>query len=91
MSPLCIKMLLHYYAHAMDYRDEAEPAHACSGAVKEAIEFFLHEGLIREVNPNWESQLPGNRNSQYSTSPKGNAMVEHLCAVQVPIIKWVQP
>jgi hypothetical protein len=26
-------MLLHYYAHVMDYRDEAEPIHASSGAV----------------------------------------------------------
>lgn len=91
MSPLRIRMLLHYYANTIDYRDEVDPAHACSGAVTEAIHDFLQEGLIKEVNPNWGVQPPSNRDSQYSVTGKGEAMVGHLMAVQIPVCKWVQP
>lgn len=91
MSPLKIKMLLHYYAHVMDYRDEVDGAHACSGAVQEAIYDFLRAGLIKEVNPGWAGQDARSRDKQYNVTDKGEAMVSHLMAVQIPVCKWVQP
>jgi hypothetical protein len=91
MSPLKIKMLLHYYAHVMDYRDEVDTAHACSPAVSEAIRDFLHSDLIVEKNSGWAGQDRKSREAQYRVTDKGMAMVEHLCAVQIPICKWVQP
>jgi len=91
MSPLKIKMLLHYYAHVMDYRDEVDTAHACSPAVSEAIVDFLRSDLIVEKNPGWAGQDRKSREAQYRVTDKGMAMVEHLCAVQIPICKWVQP
>jgi hypothetical protein len=91
MSPLKITMLLHYYAHAMDYRDEVDGAHACSGAVTEAICDFLRDGLIKETNPGWSGQPASCRNSQYGVTAKGEAMVSHLMAVQIPVCQWVQP
>lgn len=91
MSPLKIKMLLHYYAHAIDYRDETKPAHACSGAVTEALYDFLRDGLIKEVNPSWAGQPASSRDSQYGVTAKGEAMVKHLMDVQIPVCVWVQP
>ena len=91
MSPLKIQMLLHYYSHAMDYRDEVDGAHACSGAVREAISDFLGDGLIRETNPDWSGQPASSRDSQYGVTAKGLAMVKHLCDVQIPVCIWVQP
>lgn len=91
MSPLRIKMLLHYYAHAMDYRDEVDDAHASSGAVTEAIADFLADGLIKETNRDWVIQPASCRNSQYGVTAKGEAMVKHLTDVQIPVCVWVQP
>jgi DNA integrity scanning protein DisA with diadenylate cyclase activity len=91
MSPLKIKMLLHYYAHVQDYRDEADPAHANSPAVAEAIQDFLQQELIEERNPRWVDQPANDRFSQYGVTAKGYAMVEHLCAVQIPVCHWTQP
>lgn len=91
MSPLEIKMLLHYHAMARDYRDEVVPEHANSNAVRETIESFRMLGLIEVANKSWLTSDPAARASEFRTTDKGDAMVEHLCAVQVPIIKWVQP
>lgn len=91
MSPLKIKMLLHYYTNLMDYRDEVDAAHAASGAVREAIADFLSDGLIAEKNPGWSGQPETNRDSQYGVTDKGEAMVRHLMDVQIPVCIWVQP
>lgn len=91
MALLCIRMLLHYYACARDYRDEVAGQHATSSAVTDFIGDLLAAELIHETNPEWKSQDGAKRFSQYSVTPKGKAMVEHLMAVQVPVCKWVQP
>ena len=31
------------------------------------------------------------RKPWFSITDKGRAMVEHLCAVKIPVCKWVQP
>lgn len=93
MSPLMITMLLSYYANARDYRDVAEPQHARSPAVKEAIEAFVELNLIVSLmsDDKWLAQAPDKRPSQYVLSDRGRAMVEAYKAVQLPIIQWVQP
>jgi len=94
MSPLKIAMLLHVYAIVTDYRDaQANRAHANSEAVSEAFDDFVLDGLVtRECSDDdWRAQKPDNRSSQYRITDKGRAMVEHLCAIQIPICKWVQP
>lgn len=91
MSPLKIKMLLHYYASARDYRDEEPACRARSPAVTEALEDMQCAELIMVTNPGWGGQNTGERRSEWSVTDKGRAMVEHLCAVKVPVCKWVQP
>jgi len=93
MSPMMIKMLLHYYACARDYRDEVPAQHANSEAVKEAIEQFLAWELIIGLLPDhaWKSQDPSTRLSQYAIAGRGRAMVEAYKAIRLPVIQWVQP
>jgi hypothetical protein len=93
MSPLMIKMLLHYYACARDYRDEVPGQHAASPAVKEAIEFFLEHGLIVPLfaDEHWRTQDAMQRLSQFTVSDRGRAMVDAYLAVRLPVVQWVQP
>ena len=93
MSPLMIKMLLHYFSCARDYRDEVPHEHARSEAVKEAIDAFLEwELVIQSVSDDWwASQDRETRLSQFIVSDRGRAMVEAYKAIRLPIIQWVQP
>lgn len=93
MSPLMIKMLLHYYSCARDYRDEVPGQHAASSAVKEAIAAFISWDLIIPLLPDadWQRQDVMARLSQYAISDRGRAMVEAYKAVKLPVIQWVQP
>jgi len=93
MSPLMIKMLLHYYACARDYRDEAPGQHAASPAVKEAIQQFLDWELLIQITPDdeWSKLDVMERRSPFTISDRGQAMVEAYMAVRLPIIQWVQP
>lgn len=100
MSPLKIIMLLHYYGRTNDYASWAgncgEPGHARSPAVREAMESFVTQGLLEckfnDISFAITKSLYDDENSPYFLiTDKGRAMVEHLCAVQVPICKWVQP
>lgn len=99
MSPLKIKMLLHYYAHTTDYAAwafEREPQHADSPAVLEALESFVGDGLLKSRfgDVAWAARQSVNDRSDgvmFSITEKGKAMVDHLCAVQLPVCVWVQP
>lgn len=93
MSPLNINILLHVYAIVADYRDTQAQAHSRSEAVRETFEQFALDGLIEKIHSDddWRAAPPHERSSQFKITEKGEAMVEALCAVQVPICKWVQP
>lgn len=93
MSPLNIKILLHVYAIVADYRDCEDPQHAHSVAVRTTFEWFAAEGLIEKIIPDadWSLAPRDDRGSQFKITPKGEAMVDAICAVQIPICKWVQP
>lgn len=93
MSPLKIKMLLHYYGCARDYRDEVPCQHGQSIAVTDAIAAFLEWELIIPLVPDdyWRAQNPADRLSQFALSDRGRAMVDTYMAVKLPVIQWVQP
>lgn len=99
MSPLHINILLHYYTRPTDYAAHvfsSEPEHANSGAVAEFIEFFVSEGLLscRYGDVPWAIRQSVNNRSDgamFKITDKGIAMVEALCAVQIPVCRWVQP
>lgn len=102
MSPLQIRMLLHYYWSPEDYQCVEDAPHAASMAVAESMEFFLRSGLLkcRFGDQNWAihaapfiDEWRGAKVEKpiFSITEKGNAMVAHLCAVQIPICQWVQP
>lgn len=99
MSPLHINILLHYHTRFTDYAahvSDKEPDHAESPAVAEFITFFVKEGLLscRFGDVAWAIRQSVNDRSDgamFAITDKGNAMVEHLCAVQIPVCKWIQP
>lgn len=81
MTPLHIQLMLHYYAIDEPYA-KGDPAHANSDAVRKYRAFLIGENMI------CPSSSSG---SGYEATDRGRAYVEALCAVQLPIIKWVQP
>lgn len=98
MSPLNIGILLHYYASPGDYRSHQDEAHANSPAVYESLHWFCEQGLLscRFGDVSWAASCdPSDRGTSstqcFKITEKGMAMVEQLCAVRVPVCKWVQP
>jgi len=102
MSPLQIRMLLHYSWSPVDYHDEEAKPHAESMAVAESMEFFVAAGLVKSrfEDISWAvNQAPfideyqGKKVEKpiFSITEKGRAMVAHLCSVQIPVCKWIQP
>jgi hypothetical protein len=98
MSPLNIGILLHYYTTPGDYCAFADEPHAGSPAVRESLEWFVEAGLLscRFGDVSWAASLGKTdrhcRETQcFLITEKGEAMVAHLCAVQVPVCKWMQP
>lgn len=94
MSPLNITILLHVYAIVADYRDcQLNDDHARSEAVRYTFEQFARDGLIEKIHSDddWNSTGASLRSAQHKITAKGEAMVDAICAVQIPICKWVQP
>lgn len=97
MSPLCVRILLHYHFSPVDYRQAEREPHAGSPAVCEALHWFAQQGLLksRYGDLSWAAYHghddPKAEFPIFSITDKGAAMVEAICAVQVPICKWVQP
>jgi hypothetical protein len=102
MSPLQIKMLLHYHYSPIDFAIAEGMLSGHPPAVAESLEMFVREGLLksRYQDISWsihEAVFIKTYNNGpvdkpiFSITDKGTAMVEHLCAVQIPICKWVQP
>lgn len=97
MSPLCVRMLLHYHFSPKDYREAEQAPHATSPAVGEALFFFVKNGLLKSRYGDisyscWTAQDdPRVELPIFTITDKGRAMVDAICDVQVPVCKWVQP
>lgn len=100
MSPLQIRMLLHYSWSPLDYQNEEIPAHAKSTAVGSGLCFLVENGLLssRYGDLTWaasydrhEMEDPKLEFPIFMITEKGLAMVRHLCEVSIPVCKWVQP
>lgn len=75
MSPALIKLLFHIHT-------TTEPLPYPSSTMRDAsVEFFVREKLI----------VADNSPLGYRTTERGKALVDHLCAVKLPICQWVQP
>ena len=98
MSPLNISILLHYYTTPGDYRAKVDWAHANSPAVRESLEWFVENGLLLNRYGDISfcvSVDPAGRDTGetqvFKITEKGEAMVKHLCQVEVPVCVWMQP
>jgi hypothetical protein len=103
MSPLEIKILLHYFWSPIDYHEAEEARRVATPAVCCALEMFAKNDLLRSRygDLSWAIDMSRCTNENYlgskverpifSITDKGRAMVKHLCAVQIPVCKWVQP
>ena len=81
MTPLQIKMMLHYYACTNPYA-EHEPFHAKAPAVVEQREWLVADGLLK-VEPSIDAT--------FVITERGRAYVDFLCGMPLPISKWIMP
>lgn len=81
MTPLQIRMLLHYYAIAEPYAIH-EVDHANSPAVREQLQHLINWGFLTTdlSNP-----------SGYTVTDKGLVYVEAICNIPLPVMKWEIP
>lgn len=84
MTPLCIEILLHYNSRAADYRngDHSAPA------VKEALDAFLREDVIRHHGFTPEYFGDGQLKARYELTSRGKAFVEYLQMIPLPTASW---
>jgi hypothetical protein len=73
MTPCEIEVLIHCYV------SPAPHPRIDSGAVSDAINTFLSEGLIEPVG----------QANRYDTTPRGVAHISQLCSTPFPVQKWV--
>lgn len=83
MTPLELSILIHYMGHADDFRggDLSAPA------VREAMSAFVDDELL-ELN---HEAMPGDGRAAYRLTSRGVFFVEALCAMPLPVQKWVMP
>lgn len=81
MTPLQITMMLHYHALAQPYALH-EPQHARSPAVFEQRSSLIRDEMLA---------LDPDSMSGYRVTERGRAYVEALCALPLPIKKWIMP
>jgi len=81
MTPLQITMMIHYHAINEPYAMR-QPEHANSPAVREQTQDLADAGLIE---PSTRSD------SGWRSTAKGQAYIEALCNLPLPVCKWVVP
>jgi hypothetical protein len=81
MTPLQIKMMLHYYAIAAPYA-EGDPLHANSDAVHEQRGRLVLDELLY-----CDPKAP----AVYVVTERGRVYVEGLCLVPLPVKNWAMP
>lgn len=81
MTPLQLTMMLHHYAIAEPYA-KGDPDHANSRAVREQRQLLINDELIEP------DEMSG---SGFRATDRGRAYVEALCAMPLPVKKWVMP
>lgn len=79
MTPLHLKLLLHYYSIAEPY-SMRDHAHAIAPATLEYTADLVSHGLI-EVN---DSAASG-----YQCTDRGKVFIDALLATPLPVQKWV--
>jgi hypothetical protein len=77
MSPLFIKMLLHFCATPAPWTDMSPAAVDCFSAM-------LRDGLVKDLRG-----APGGMAGQ--TTDRGKALVQMLCATPFPEQRWFDP
>ena len=84
MSPMQIKIMLHYYYSFFDFKDMT------SKASKEFHSYFVREGMLKKHDITNLIELPeGTYESSYEITDKGKAYVELLKRVKPPKVAWV--
>ena len=83
LTPIQIEILIHYNYSPEDYRDGDFSA----PAVCECIALFLLLNLLEDNQPPRDV----NDNSKYRITDRGQAHVEALCSVPLPVNTWVSP
>lgn len=81
MTPNDIDILLHYYCSNTEHERIEAPA------VRESIQDFLREGILRQREPE-ERSLYG---ATYTTTDRGQMLIRALCSVPYPEQRWVMP
>lgn len=80
MSPLEIKILLHYYACGGEYKGREFG----SSSWDDAIDRFIREDLLRV-------QATDSDGASFVITPRGQFFVHHLCHQPLPIQTWAMP
>ena len=83
MSPLEIKIMLHYYCCPTDYRD----GDFAAPAVQDAIERFRDELNLLEPTQSMDVY----HDPHYRITERGSVFVEALCNMPLPVKTWVMP
>ena len=77
MTPLEIEIMLHYYSRGDDYKNLSGPV------VKETIEKFVGSGMLKKSSDGWDQY-----GKAHEITPMGQAYVEALMKIRLPVMQW---
>lgn len=80
MTPFEISIMLHYATSSNDFRDGDFSAPILPGTLQKLAAEELLEGSCF-----------GPGDPHFHITPRGAAYVDHLCAMPLPVCKWVLP
>lgn len=83
MTPLHVKILLHYYATSSRVYAADNRAHATASATVEYKSELCQWGLIEPTDMASEAD--------YKITERGTVLVKAICNTPLPVQKWVMP
>lgn len=77
ITPLTLEIILHYYAHARDYREGDFSA----PAVREVVDCLISEGML-------DNDADPEHPSRFRITEKGRFYIDFLRAVPFPVMRY---
>jgi hypothetical protein len=78
MTPLEIRIMLHYHVYLDDYEGPES-----NEILEQSLRFFVSNELLRKGDKDCQPQ--------YLITAKGTAYVDQLRSVPVPVVRYVDP
>lgn len=87
MTPVQIDVLLYYHCHFDHHPKVIERAES----YVRALNGWKDQGVLKETSTKTGGSISDARTQGYTTTEKGRALIEMLCATPMPVMVYADP